>query len=187
MSTISTSDFKNGLTIEFDDNIWRIVEFQHVKPGKGSAFVRTKLKNLRNGAVQEKTFRAGEKMEQANIETKRMQYLYNDGANYVFMDNNTYEQVEIPNERLEKEKNYLVENMEVSIAFFGTETLGVEVPKNITLKVTATEPGIKGNTASGGSKPATMETGLVVQVPFFVNEGDALNINTQDGTYISRA
>jgi elongation factor P len=187
MSTISTSDFKNGLTIEFDDNIWRIVEFQHVKPGKGSAFVRTKLKNLRNGAVQEKTFRAGEKMEQANIETKRMQYLYNDGANYVFMDNNTYEQVEIPNERLEEEKNYLVENMEVSIAFFGTETLGVEVPKNITLKVTATEPGIKGNTASGGSKPATMETGLVVQVPFFVNEGDALNINTQDGTYISRA
>ncbi len=187
MSTISTSDFKNGLTIEFDDNIWRIVEFQHVKPGKGSAFVRTKLKNLRNGGVQEKTFRAGEKMEQANIETKRMQYLYNDGASYVFMDNNTYEQVEIPNDRLEEEKNYLVENMEVSIAFFGTETLGVEVPKNITLKVTATEPGIKGNTASGGSKPATMETGLVVQVPFFVNEGDSLNINTQDGTYISRA
>jgi elongation factor P len=187
MSTISTSDFKNGLTIEFDDNIWRIVEFQHVKPGKGSAFVRTKLKNLRNGAVQEKTFRAGEKMEQANIETKRMQYLYNDGANYVFMDNNTYEQVEIPDERLEEEKNYLVENMEVMIAFFGTETLGVEVPKNVVLKVAETEPGIKGNTASGGSKPATMETGLVVQVPFFVNEGDALNINTQDGTYISRA
>lgn len=187
MSTISTSDFHNGLTIEVEDNIWRIVEFQHVKPGKGSAFVRTKLKNLRNGAVQEKTFRAGEKMEQANIETKRMQYLYNDGANYVFMDNNTYEQVEIPEERLEEEKNYLIENMEVSISFFGSETLGVELPKNIALKVESTEPSIKGNTASGGSKPATMETGLVVQVPFFVNEGDTLNINTQDGTYISRA
>lgn len=187
MSTISTSDFKNGLTIEFDDNIWRIVEFQHVKPGKGSAFVRSKLKNLRNGAVQEKTFRAGEKMEQANIETKRMQYLYNDGANYIFMDNNTYEQVEVPEERLTEEKNYLVENMDVSISFFGSETLGVEVPKNVVLKVAATEPGIKGNTASGGSKPATLETGLVVQVPFFVNEGDELNINTQDGTYISRA
>lgn len=187
MSTISTSDFKNGLTIEFDDNIWRIVEFQHVKPGKGSAFVRTKLKNLRNGAVQEKTFRAGEKMEQANIETKKMQYLYNDGSSYIFMDNNTYEQVEIPSERLETEKNYLIENMEVSISFYGSESLGVELPNTIDLKVTETEPTIKGNTASGGSKPATLETGLVVQVPFFVNEGDVLTINTSDGSYISRA
>ncbi|GEP19546.1 elongation factor P [Pediococcus argentinicus] len=187
MSTISTADFKNGLTIEFDNNIWRIVEFQHVKPGKGGAFVRSKLKNLRNGAVQEKTFRAGEKMEQANIETKRMQYLYNDGANFVFMDNETYEQVEIPEERLDYEKNYLIENMNVSISFYGTETLGVELPNTIDMKVVATEPGIKGNTASGGSKPATMETGLVVQVPFFVNEGDALTINTSDGTYVSRA
>lgn len=187
MSTISTADFKNGLTIEFDNNIWRIVEFQHVKPGKGGAFVRSKLKNLRNGAVQEKTFRAGEKMEQANIETKRMQYLYNDGANFVFMDNETYEQVEIPEERLDYEKNYLIENMNVSISFYGTETLGVELPNTIDIKVAATEPGIKGNTASGGSKPATMETGLVVQVPFFVNEGDALTINTSDGTYVSRA
>ncbi|AEV95334.1 elongation factor P [Pediococcus claussenii] len=187
MSTISTSDFKNGLTIEFDDNIWRIVEFQHVKPGKGSAFVRTKLKNLRNGAVQEKTFRAGEKMEQANIETRKMQYLYNDGSSYIFMDNNTYEQVEIPSERLEVEKNYLIENMEVSISFYGSESLGVELPNTIDLKVTETEPTIKGNTASGGSKPATLETGLVVQVPFFVNEGDVLTINTSDGSYISRA
>ena len=187
MSAISTSDFRNGLTIEWDNNIWRIVEFQHVKPGKGGAFVRTKLKNLRTSAVLDKTFRAGEKMEEANIETKKMQYLYNDGSNYVFMDNQTYEQVEIPEERLGDTKNYLVENMNVSISFFGAETLGVEVPKNVVLTVSETEPGVKGNTASGGSKPATMETGLVVQVPFFVNAGDKLNINTQDGSYISRA
>ncbi|GEL14308.1 elongation factor P [Pediococcus cellicola] len=184
---ISTSDFKNGLTIQVDDGIWRIVEFQHVKPGKGSAFVRTKLKNLRTDAVQEKTFRAGEKMEQANIETKKMQYLYSDGDNYVFMDNNTYEQLEIPAANLTQEKNYLIENMEVSVIMFGSETLGVDLPNTVNLKVTDTEPGIRGDTATGGSKPATLETGLTVQVPFFVNEGDTLIINTTDGTYVSRA
>lgn len=184
---ISTSDFKNGLTIQIDGGIWRIVEFQHVKPGKGSAFVRTKLKNLRTDAVQEKTFRAGEKMEQAIIETKKMQYLYNDGDNFVFMDNNTYEQLEIPAENLSEEKNYLVENMEVSVIMFGDETLGVDLPNTVNLKVTDTEPGIRGDTATGGSKPATLETGLTVQVPFFVNEDDVLIINTTDGTYVSRA
>ena len=153
----------------------------------GSAFVRSKLKNLRTGAVQEKTFRAGEKVNQAQIDRKKMQYLYADGDNYVFMDTNTYEQLELPGSQIEEELKYMKENMVVSIIMFGTETLGVELPNTVDLEVKETEPGIKGDTSSGGSKPATMETGLVVQVPFFVSEGDVLTINTSDGTYISRA
>lgn len=184
---ISVNEFKNGLTIEVDGELWRVVEFQHVKPGKGSAFVRSKLKNLRTGAVQEKTFRAGEKVNQAQIDRKKMQYLYADGDNYVFMDTNTYEQLELPGSQIEEELKYMKENMVVSIIMFGTETLGVELPNTVDLEVKETEPGIKGDTSSGGSKPATMETGLVVQVPFFVSEGDVLTINTSDSTYISRA
>ena len=184
---ISVNEFKNGLTIEVDGELWRVVEFQHVKPGKGSAFVRSKLKNLRTGAVQEKTFRAGEKVNQAQIDRKKMQYLYADGDNYVFMDTNTYEQLELPGSQIEEELKYMKENMVVSIIMFGTETLGVELPNTVDLEVKETEPGIKGDTSSGGSKPATLETGLVVQVPFFVSEGDVLTINTSDGTYISRA
>ena len=184
---ISVNEFKNGLTIEVDGELWRVVEFQHVKPGKGSAFVRSKLKNLRTGAVQEKTFRAGEKVNQAQTDRKKMQYLYADGDNYVFMDTNTYEQLELPGSQIEEELKYMKENMVVSIIMFGTETLGVELPNTVDLEVKETEPGIKGDTSSGGSKPATMETGLVVQVPFFVSEGDVLTINTSDGTYISRA
>ena len=184
---ISVNEFKNGLTIEVDGELWRVVEFQHVKPGKGSAFVRSKLKNLRTGAVQEKTFRAGEKVNQAQIDRKKMQYLYADGDNYVFMDTNTYEQLELPGSQIEEELKYMKENMVVSIIMFGTETLGVELPNTVDLEVKETEPGIKGDTSSGGSKPATMETGLVVQVPFFVSEGEVLTINTSDGTYISRA
>lgn len=184
---ISVNDFKNGLTIQVDGELWRVVEFQHVKPGKGSAFVRSKLKNLRNGGVQEKTFRAGEKVEQAQIDRKKMQYLYADGDDYVFMDTETYEQLELPGARIQDELKYLKENMVVSIIMFGSETLGVELPNTVDLEVKETEPGIRGDTSSGGSKPATMETGLVVQVPFFVNEGDILTINTADGTYISRA
>lgn len=184
---ISVNEFKNGLTIEVDGELWRVVEFQHVKPGKGSAFVRSKLKNLRTGAVQEKTFRAGKKVNQAQIDRKKMQYLYADGDNYVFMDTNTYEQLELPGSQIEEELKYMKENMVVSIIMFGTETLGVELPNTVDLEVKETEPGIKGDTSSGGSKPATMETGLVVQVPFFVSEGDVLTINTSDGTYISRA
>ena len=184
---ISVNEFKNGLTIEVDGELWRVVEFQHVKPGKGSAFVRSKLKNLRTGAVQEKTFRAGDKVNQAQIDRKKMQYLYADGDNYVFMDTNTYEQLELPGSQIEEELKYMKENMVVSIIMFGTETLGVELPNTVDLEVKETEPGIKGDTSSGGSKPATMETGLVVQVPFFVSEGDVLTINTSDGTYISRA
>ena len=160
---ISVNDFKNGLTIQVDGELWRVVEFQHVKPGKGSAFVRSKLKNLRNGGVQEKTFRAGEKVEQAQIDRKKMQYLYADGDNYVFMDTETYEQLELPGARIQDELKYLKENMVVSIIMFGSETLGVELPNTVDLEVKETEPGIRGDTSSGGSKPATMETGLFVK------------------------
>ena len=184
---ISVNEFKNGLTIEVDGELWRVVEFQHVKPGKGSAFVRSKLKNLRTGAVQEKTFRAGEKVNQAQIDRKKMQYLYADGDNYVFMDTNTYEQLELPGSQIEEELKYMKENMVVSIIMFGTETLGVELPNTVDLEVKETEPGIKGDTSSGGSKPATMETGLVVTVPDFINVGDTLVINTTTGEYKARA
>ncbi|WP_127848680.1 elongation factor P [Lacticaseibacillus hulanensis] len=184
---ISVNDFKNGLTIEVDNDLWRIVEFQHVKPGKGSAFVRSTLKNLRTGAVQEKTFRSTEKVEKAQIDTKKMQYLYADGDQYNFMDNETYEQIALEKDQLGDALKYLKEEMVVTIIMHGNETLGIEMPKTVDLTVTATEPGIRGNTSSGGSKPATLETGLVVNVPFFINEGDVLTINTSDGSYISRA
>ncbi|KRM56362.1 elongation factor P [Lacticaseibacillus sharpeae] len=184
---ISVNDFKNGLTIEVDNDLWRIVEFQHVKPGKGSAFVRSTLKNLRTGSVQEKTFRSTEKVEKAQIDTKKMQYLYADGDQYNFMDQETYEQIALSADQLADALKYLKEEMVVTIIMHGNETLGVEMPKTVDLTVSATEPGIRGNTSSGGSKPATMETGLVVNVPFFINEGDVLTINTTDGSYISRA
>ncbi|USS87562.1 elongation factor P [Fructilactobacillus hinvesii] len=183
---ISTAKFKTGLTIEVDNAIWKIIDFQHVKPGKGGAFVRTKLKNLRTGAVQEKTFRSGAKVEKAEIDSKKMQYLYDDGSGLVFMDVDTYDQITIPREAAESAMPYLQPNMEVQIVQYQGETIGIEVPKTVTLEVAETEPGIKGDTASGGSKPATMTTGLTLQVPFFVNQGDKLVINTTDGTYISR-
>ncbi|AWI12828.1 MULTISPECIES: elongation factor P [Bacillaceae] len=184
---ISVNDFRTGLTIEVDGEIWRVLDFQHVKPGKGAAFVRSKLRNLRTGAIQEKTFRAGEKVEKAQIDNRRMQYLYASGDSHVFMDTENYEQVELPAKQIEYELNFLKENMEVQIIMFQGETLGVELPNTVELVVTETEPGIKGDTASGGSKPATLETGLVVQVPFFINVGDRLIINTTDGSYVSRA
>lgn len=184
---ISVNDFKTGLTIEVDNGIWRVIDFQHVKPGKGAAFVRSKLRNLRTGAIQEKTFRAGEKVEKAQIDNRRMQYLYASGDSHVFMDNESYEQIELPAARIEYELKFLKENMEVFIVMYQGEILGIDLPNTVELEVTETEPGIKGDTASGGTKPATVETGLVVQVPFFVNQGDRLIINTTDGSYVSRA
>ncbi|WP_040228721.1 elongation factor P [Bhargavaea cecembensis] len=184
---ISVNDFKTGLTIEVDGDIYRVLDFQHVKPGKGAAFVRSKLRNLRNGNVTEKTFRGGEKVERAQIDNRRMQYLYASGDEHVFMDNDSYEQIELNASQIEYELKFLKENMEVHIIQYQGETLGVELPATVELEVTDTEPGIKGDTASGGSKPATMETGLVVQVPFFVNTGDKLIINTSEGDYVSRA
>lgn len=184
---ISVNDFRTGLTIIVDGQLYRVLDFQHVKPGKGAAFVRSKLRNLRNGNVTEKTFRAGEKVEKAMVETRKMQYLYAQGDSHVFMDLESYEQTELASSQIEDELQYLLENMEVYIQSYQGEMLGIELPNTVTLEVTATEPGIKGDTASGGSKPATLETGLVVQVPFFVNEGDKVIINTSDGSYVSRA
>ncbi len=184
---ISVNDLKTGLTIEFDGNIYRVVEFQHVKPGKGAAFVRTKLKNLRNGNTAEKTFRGGEKVQKAQIDNRKMQYLYEQAGSHVFMDLDTYEQLELPEEQIKDELKYLLENSECNIVMYGSETLGVDLPHTVELLVAETEPGIRGDTSSGGSKPAVMETGLVVQVPFLVNAEDRLIINTGDGSYVSRA
>ncbi|MDP4085621.1 MAG: elongation factor P [Bacillota bacterium] len=184
---ISVNDFRTGLTIEVDGGIWRVLDFQHVKPGKGAAFVRSKLRNLRTGAIQEKTFRAGEKVEKAQIDNNKMQYLYASGDQHVFMDSESYEQIELPESSIEYELKFLRENMEVFITTYQGETLGIELPNTVVLEVAETEPGIKGDTASGGTKPATLETGLIVQVPFFVNQGDRLIINTTDSSYVSRA
>jgi elongation factor P len=184
---ISVNDFKTGLTIEVDNDIWQVIEFQHVKPGKGAAFVRSKLRSLRSGNIQEKTFRAGEKVEKAHIDNRKMQYLYASGETHTFMDMESYEQLELSQKQIEDELKFLKENMEVNVISFGGEILGITLPNNVELEVIETEPGIKGDTASGGSKPAIMETGLTVQVPFFINQGDRLIISTSDGKYVSRA
>ncbi|CAM3801107.1 elongation factor P [Alkalicoccus chagannorensis] len=184
---VSVNDFKTGLTIEVENDIWQVIEFQHVKPGKGAAFVRSKLRNLRSGNIQEKTFRAGEKVEKAHIENAKMQYLYANGDAHAFMDTTSYEQIEIPENQMKGQLQYLKENMEVSILMYGDEILGVEPPQTVQLEVVETDPGIKGDTQSGGSKPAKLETGLTVQVPLFVNQGDKLVIDTREGKYVSRA
>ncbi|SFL82745.1 translation elongation factor P (EF-P) [Gracilibacillus orientalis] len=184
---ISVNDFKTGLTIEVDGGIWQVMDFQHVKPGKGAAFVRSKLRNLRSGNIQEKTFRGGEKVNRAHIENRKMQYLYGSGDTHTFMDTKSFEQTELQADQIERELQFIKENMEVNILTYEAETIGVELPNNVELTVTETEPGIKGDTASGGTKPATLETGLIVQVPFFVNQGDVLVISTAEGKYISRA
>lgn len=183
---ISVNDFKTGSTIEYEDNIWQVIEFQHVKPGKGAAFVRSKLRNLRNGNIQEKTFRAGEKVKRAHIEHNKMQYLYASGDVHAFMDTNTYEQIELQASQIENELNYIIENSLVDMIMYQGEVIGIDIPNNVDLTVIETEPGIKGDTVSGGSKAAKLETGLVVQVPLFINEGDVLTISTSDGKYVSR-
>lgn len=184
---ISVNDFKTGLTIEVDGDILQVIEFQHVKPGKGAAFVRSKLRNLRSGNVQERTFRAGEKVEKARIENNSMQYLYASGDEHTFMDTNSYEQVTLTSNQIERELKFLKENMQVSMMNYEGEILGVQLPNSVELEVVETEPGIKGDTASGGSKPAKLETGLIVQVPFFINVGDKLIIDTRTEQYVSRA
>lgn len=184
---ISVNDFKTGLTIEVDNGLWQVIDFQHVKPGKGAAFVRSKLRNLRNGNIQEKTFRGGEKVGKAHIENKKMQYLYASGEAHAFMDSSTYEQIELQSEQIEHELKFIKENMEVNVITHGEEVLGVSLPNNVELEVTETEPGVKGDTSSGGTKSATLETGITVQVPFFITNGEVLVISTSDGKYVSRA
>ncbi|WP_027093779.1 elongation factor P [Cohnella thermotolerans] len=184
---ISVNDLKTGLTIEVDGELCSVLDFQHVKPGKGAAFVRTKMKNLRNGNVVEKTFRAGENVVRAHVENRAVQYLYNSGTEYTFMDNETYDQFTLDKKQLEWEINFLTENMTVNIASYQGEIIGINLPNSVNLKVVETEPGIKGNTATGATKNAKLETGLNVQVPLFINEGDVLTIDTRDGKYVSRA
>jgi elongation factor P len=183
---VSTNQFKNGMCIVYNDKMWIITEFQHVKPGKGGAFVRTKLKELKTGRVVDVTFRAGEKVDDVRVETKRMQYLYNDGATYHFMDTETYEQLELASDFVGDAARWLKEGDEVQIVTAGGEMIGVEPPMFVELAVTETDPGFKGDTVQGGTKPATLETGAVVQVPMFVEPGDVLKIDTRDGSYITR-
>ena len=183
---ITTNEFKTGMTIEMDDVVYTIIDFQHVKPGKGAAFVRTKLKNIKSGSTTEKTFRAGEKVERAIMDRRQMQYLYNSGDEYNVMDTETYEQIAISAEQLGNDIKYLQENMNIDVLFYKEQIFGIELPYFVELEVVETDPGIKGDTASGGTKPATTGSGLVVQVPFFINVGDVLRIDTRSGEYIER-
>lgn len=183
---MTSNEFKNGMTILYDGKIYSILEFMHVKPGKGAAFVRTKLRNLRSGAVLDYTFRAGETVERAQIDKHEMQYLYADGSNYVFMNKETYEQVEIPESQLEYELKFLKETMDVNVMFFGSEVLGVILPDKVVLEVVDCVPGVKGDTKTNATKDATLETGLVVKVPLFIEKGERLIISTETSSYVSR-
>lgn len=184
---VSAGDFKNGLTIEYEGNIYVIVEFQHVKPGKGAAFVRTKLKNLKTGSVTERTFRPQEKMPKAHIERKDMQYLYTDGELFHFMDVETFDQIALNQDQLGDTLKFVKENDMVKILTHNESVFGVEAPLFVELEITETEPGVKGDTATGANKPATVETGAIVAVPLFVNQGDKIKIDTRTGEYLSRA
>lgn len=184
---ISVNDLRRGLTITLDDGVYSVVDFLHVKPGKGAAFVRTTLKNVRTGAVMERTFRAGERVARAHIETREMQYLYASGDEHVFMDTETYEQVTLSSEQLGDAPKYVKENTNIHIQFYEGQAIGIDLPTTVELQVVETEPGFKGDTAQGATKPATLETGLVVQVPLFVDQGEVIKVDTRTGEYLSRA
>lgn len=183
---INVNDFKTGMTIEYEDSIYTVIEFQHVKPGKGAAFVKTKLKNLRTGSNIEITFNSSVKVARAMVEKKQMQYLYADGEDYVFMNMETYEQVSINKSYILDEISFLTENLEVEILFYGSEILGVNLPEKVEMKIVRSEPGVKGNTTSTATKDAVVETGLNVRVPMFVEEGEIIIVSTKDGKYVSR-
>jgi elongation factor P len=183
---ISTSDFRNGMTIEMDGTLYNIVYFQHVKPGKGGAFVRTRLKNIKTGAVMEKTFRAGEKVELAILDKRDMQYLYKEGDAYLFMDMETYEQMSITEEEVGETAKFLLEGITVEIPLYEGKPIGVEPPVFVEMEVVETAPGVKGDTASGGSKPATLQSGLVVSVPLFIEVGSRIKVDTRSGEYVER-
>lgn len=183
---ISAGDFRKGITFEMDGDVFQVIDFQHVKPGKGAAFVRTKIKSVMSGGTKEVTFNPTEKFPKAQIETKEMQYLYNDGELFYFMDTDTYEQLPLDKEAVEDAIVYLKENDNATIRFFHGKAFEVLPPNFVELEVTATEPGVKGDTASGATKPATVETGAIIQVPLFVNVGDMLKIDTRTGEYLSR-
>ncbi len=182
----TTADFRNGFTFKMDGDIWQIVEFQHVKMGRGGAIVRTKLKNLKTGRVLDKTFRSGEKVEDVMVERRPMQFLYRSGEDFVFMDNETYDQVNVSKALVGDAEKFLREGEVVEIGYSENQPVYLEMPVAVTLRVTQTDPGIKGDTASGGGKPATLETGAVVTVPLFINEGDMVKVDTRTGAYIER-
>jgi elongation factor P len=185
--TVSTNQFKNGMHVELDGGVWRIVEFQHVKPGKGGAFVRTRLKNLDTGAVVDRTFRAGEKMPRIHTETKSVQYLYDSGDDVVFMDEQTYEQISLRRTDVSDELDFLQPSATVQLLTVDGNPAGIQLPASVELSVSQTEPGVRGDTVSNVTKPATLETGAIVQVPLFVNVGDRVKVDTRERRYISRA
>lgn len=186
MPAVSTNDFKTGMTLELENGLWSIVEFQHVKPGKGGAFVRSKLKNVRTGQVVDKTFNAGIKVDQAILDKRDMQFLYRDGGEYVFMDTDSYEQMTVAPSALGEAADYLVENATAILAMHNGEIVSVEIPASVELQISETEPGIQGDRVSGARKPATLETGKVIQVPLFVNVGERVKVDTRSGEYITR-
>jgi elongation factor P len=183
---INVNDFKTGVTIELDKGIFQVMQFQHVKPGKGPAFVRSKLRNLRTGAVIDHTFNAGIKVKKAHIEKKTMQYLYESAGDYFFMDNDTYDQFSMPEERLEHERKFLVDGMEIEMVTFKGEIVGVQLPEKVVLTVAEAAPGVKGNTASSATKDAVLETGHTIRVPLFINQDERVIVSTSDGKYVSR-
>jgi len=187
MPVISTSDIKNGITLKIDEGLFSVIEFQHVKPGKGGAFVRTKLRNARTGAVIERTYRSDERLEQAIIDKRDTQYLYRDGDDYIFMDQSTYDQVPVSSKNLGDAVNYLKETGKAMLILHDDEIIGIELPASVELTITETEPGIQGDRVSGARKPATLETGLVVQVPLFVGPDETIKVDTRTGEYMTRA
>jgi elongation factor P len=187
MAATTTNDLKRGMTLDLPEGLFQVVDFQHVKPGKGPAFVRTTLRNARTGAQLDRTFRSDERVEQAVVEKKEMQFLYRDAADYVFMDNGTYEQLHVGPAALGDATNYIVDGSTMVLQFYKDEIIGTDLPAAVELKVSNTEPGIQGDRVSGARKPATLETGLVVQVPLFVNPGDRIKVDTRSAEYLTRA
>ncbi len=183
----TTNDLKNGMTLDIDGQLWNVVEFQHVKPGKGPAFVRTKLKSVKTGKVVDKTFNAGVKVEVAQLEKRDMQYLYKDGSGFVFMDQKTFDQMSVPEEVVGDAVNYMLENCEAIVAVHEGNPLYVELPASVPLRITYTEPGIQGDRSSGGTKPATVETGINIQVPLFIKQDEVVLVDTRTGDYLGRA
>ncbi|MGN6474224.1 MAG: elongation factor P [Mycobacteriales bacterium] len=182
----TTNDLKNGMTLDLDGVLWNVVEFQHVKPGKGGAFVRSKLKNVLTGQVVERTFNAGVKIDTATVDKREMTYLYADGSDFVFMDTDTYDQIHVPVSAVGEAKDYLLENTNATVAVHDNTVLYVELPASVELTITYTEPGVQGDRSTGGTKPATLETGATVQVPLFVTQGEKIKVDTRDGRYIGR-
>ncbi|MFT4186642.1 MAG: elongation factor P [Micrococcaceae bacterium] len=182
----TSNDIKNGSVLNIDGQLWNVIEFQHVKPGKGGAFVRTKMKNILSGKVVDKTFNAGAKVDFETVDRSTYSYLYKDGEDYVFMDTTTYDQITLTKEKVGNAANFMLENQEVQIAMHGEEPLYVELPANVTLEITYTEPGLQGDRSSGGTKPATVETGYNVNVPLFINQGEKIKVDTRSGEYLGR-